>query len=687
MWRLLRVNLITAQEGFAVIALRQRLFFCLVPSAHNQVRQKKEVTVSQASNNASPNMPTRQQKPAVILFVAAFAAFLATFNETFLNVGFAPIMEALDVDVSTVQWLATAYMLGAAVMVPVSAFAYRSFPTRPLFCATTALLVIGSVVGGLATNFTVLLIGRIIQALGTGMLIPIGMNITLEVAPRKKLGTYMGIMGAMTTLGPSSSVILAGFILAIAPWNVLLWVFAGLSLLCLISGAIILRDIAKLTHPRLDAASVALIGVALIGILYGISTIFAGNAVFAVIAAIIGVISLIFFIRRQGRLKEPLIDLRPLKITPFAVGVVLNMLALISIFAMNIIVPTYMQSILNTPPLIASLILFPAILLSCIASPIAGRIYDKQGPRILLPVGFACITVFSILTAVFISTVSPVLLAIIYIPVICGSALIIGPVQSFALSKLSPELNPHGVTVMSTGFQIAGCIGSSVFTGVYSLVSSSGAADGLPLDAATTQGMLISGVSIGVVTLVGLALSLWVSRLAKYPIADAAASQAEAHDGRTYASVDTLAAIMKADVYSVTPTTTVAEAMRLFSDKGISGAPVVDSDLYVIGFISDGDIMGALADQIPAFKTAWSFVVERDNEDFDKTLRQVMDKPVIDLANKHVISVDIDDDLGEVARVLAENHLKKAPVLENNHMVGIINRSNITNYALGRFGL
>ena len=107
----------------------------------------------------------RTRKHSTILVVAAFAAFLATFNETFLNVGFAPIMESLSVDVSTVQWLATAYMLGAAVMVPVSAFAYRSFPTRQLFCATTALLVIGSVIGALAPNFSVLLVGRIVQAL------------------------------------------------------------------------------------------------------------------------------------------------------------------------------------------------------------------------------------------------------------------------------------------------------------------------------------------------------------------------------------------------------------------------------------------------------------------------------------------------------------------------------------------
>lgn len=96
-------------------------------------------------------------------------------------------MADLGVGVSTVQWLATAYMLGAAVMVPVSAFAYRSFPTRPLFCATVAFLVAGSVIGAIAQTFPVLLAGRIVQAIGTGMLIPIGMNITLEVTRRAPL--------------------------------------------------------------------------------------------------------------------------------------------------------------------------------------------------------------------------------------------------------------------------------------------------------------------------------------------------------------------------------------------------------------------------------------------------------------------------------------------------------------------
>lgn len=307
----------------------------------------------------------------------------------------------------------------------------------------------------------------------------------------------------------------------------------------------------------------------------------------------------------------------------------------------------------------------------------------------LLPLGFVCITLFSVLTALFISTASPVLLALLYIPVICGSALVIGPVQSFALSKLPPEMNPHGVTVMSTGFQIAGCIGSSVFTGVYALVGASAAAAGVAVAEATTNGMLAAGVLVGVFALVGFFLALWIRRVAARPIVDAAPAQAwseGADESVAVAPVDSLAAIMKTDVYTVMPSTPVADAMKLFATKGISGAPVVDGARRVVGFISDGDIMAAIADQVPAFKTAWSFVVERDNADFDATLRKTMAQPVSDIANKRVIAVNIDDDLGEVARVLAEGHLKKAPVLEGGRMVGIINRSNITSYALEKFG-
>jgi DHA2 family lincomycin resistance protein-like MFS transporter len=429
----------------------------------------------------------------MITAVVAFATFLATFNETFLNVGFTPIMIDLGVGVSTVQWLASAYMLGAAVMIPISAFLYRNVPTRPLFLAIVGLFIIGSVVGGLATSFSMLLTGRIIQALGTGLLIPVNMNITLDVAPREKLGTYMGIMGIMTTLGPSLSIILAGVLLSLFTWHSLLWVFACLCVMCFISGAIILGNIAKLTHPRLDALSVALIALALVGVLYGISTVFNGNVILTVGAVVIGACSLFFFAKRQKGLEHPLIDLRALAVKPYAAGAIINMIAIILIFALNIIIPIFLQGSLGSSPLGASLTLFPAIVLAAVIAPIAGRIYDKHGMRVIVPLGFVLIAAFIIILSLCVGTGSLILMALLYIPVICGSALVIGPAQSFALSRLTPELNAHGVTIISTGFQIGGCIGASFFSGLY---------------AATDRGFFVTSSILAGVAVIGLILAL-----------------------------------------------------------------------------------------------------------------------------------------------------------------------------------
>jgi DHA2 family lincomycin resistance protein-like MFS transporter len=124
----------------------------------------------------------------------------------------------------------------------------------------------------------------------------------------------------------------------------------------------------------------------------------------------------------------------------------------------------------------------------------------------------------------------------------------------------------------------------------------------------------------------------------------------------------------------------------MFVERGISGAPIVDAHNKVVGFISDGDVMAQIADQVPAFKSAWSFIVERENADFDRTVREAMALNVMEIATKNVICVNATDDLGAVSRVLAERHLKKVPVVNTaGQMVGIINRSNITSYAVRQF--
>jgi DHA2 family lincomycin resistance protein-like MFS transporter len=463
--------------------------------------------------NSQQNVTGAQaSRTMMIIVVAAFAAYLATFNETFMNVAFTPIITYFGIEAQAVQWLATGYMLAAAVMVPVSAFAYRKIPTKLLFLCTTALLVIGSIIGALSPNFGVLLLGRVLQGLATGFMVPIGMNVTLAVAPKEKLGKMMGMMGAMTTLGPSTSVIIAGFLLSYWEWPVLQWVFAGLSVVSFLLGAFFLPNVGKLTNPKLDVTSVIFVAFALIGILYGISTIFTGNVIIAIAAIVIGALLLFLFIRRQGKIAEPLVNLAVFKVNAFKLGILMNLFALTSIFALNIIIPIFMQSIVGVSALTASLTLFPAIGLSCFIAPIAGHLSDKHGTRLMLPLGFILVCIFAVLLTLFISTGSVWILALLYIPVIGGSSLIIGPVQSVALSQLNHEQYPHGVTIMSTGFQVAGCFGASIFTGVYALFSTRASQTGASLIATGSAGFVAVGLLVALVSLCGLFLAIRMIR-------------------------------------------------------------------------------------------------------------------------------------------------------------------------------
>jgi DHA2 family lincomycin resistance protein-like MFS transporter len=291
----------------------------------------------------------------------------------------------------------------------------------------------------------------------------------------------------------------------------------------------------------------------------------------------------------------------------------------------------------------------------------------------------------------------------LYIPIICGCALVIGPVQSFALSRLSWELNPHGTTVMSVGFQVAGALGSSLFTGLYYMALSNSMASGATLVSAGTDAFLVVGIAGACFGVVAIVLALIEGRFSKQ-VVTAATPDWSAEDGEggegsasdwdqatSSASVATKTAptlrdVMNSDVYTLPQSAHIADALEMFVERGISGAPIVDAHNKVVGFISDGDVMAQIADQVPAFKSAWSFIVERENADFDRTVREAMARNVMEVATKNVICVNENDDLGAVSRVLAERHLKKVPVVDAaGRMIGIVNRSNITSYAVRQF--
>ncbi|WP_454083866.1 MFS transporter [Georgenia sp. Marseille-Q6866] len=629
---------------------------------------------------SSPRAQQGTSRAAIgMIAVAAAAAFLATFNETFLNVALTPIMLDFGVDVSVVQWLATGYLLVAAVFVPVANVLYHRFPTRGLFVAAVALLVVGSVVGALAPSFGVLLTGRLLQAAGTGLLTPIGMNITLAVAPREKLGLAMGIMAAMTTLGPSLAIVVSGALLSAVPWTALLWVFGALSLLVLLAGAVLLRNVAELGRPVLDVLSFVLVAVGLVGLLYGISTAFSGSALTAGVAAVIGVLALVAFVVRQNRVEHPLLDLRPFRSTPFVLGVSMTMLGLFFVFAMNVVIPIFLQSVRGQDPLGASLALAPGILLTVVLGPIVGRLFDRHGGRLMIPAGFAIMAVFASLVGVAAGQDSVLLFAALYVPAVLATALVIGPSQTFALSSLDRESSPHGVTVVATSFQVAGCLGTSLAIGVFNALTTRGVEGGTELLDASVVGFRGAAGLVALVSVLGIVLALAAGRAAR------AARTLRASE-ETTGQARTVVDLMKTDVYALSTEQNVLEALQMFTERGISGAPVLHTDGSLAGFLSDGDVMRYLSAEHPSSTTIYSFATG-ESADLEDALADLVSLPVMRLATPDVVTVDETASVADAVAVLSDKHLKKVPVVRGEHgeVVGIVSRSAVNRLAISSY--
>ena len=151
--------------------------------------------------------------------VLMIGGFMGLFSETALNMALTDIMEDFQVPAATVQWLTTGYLLVMACLVPASSYLIKWFSTKSLIIFGILLSLLGVVIGAMAPNFTLLLLGRIIQALGTGILLPIMVTVLMLIFPIEKRGAIMGIMGLVITAGPALGPTLSGIIISASSWH------------------------------------------------------------------------------------------------------------------------------------------------------------------------------------------------------------------------------------------------------------------------------------------------------------------------------------------------------------------------------------------------------------------------------------------------------------------------------------
>ncbi|MBK1813832.1 DHA2 family efflux MFS transporter permease subunit [Clostridium sp. YIM B02505] len=451
---------------------------------------------------------TKKVNSTAIIAVLVLSAFIATFNETILNVALSGIMKEMKVNAGTVQWIITAYMIVTSVMVPVTAFLIQSFKTKNLFLSALGLLLVGTISAAFSNSFSMLLISRMIQASGTGMMIPIMMNTVLLVAPREKIGASMAICVSAISLGPAFGPTVSGIMLQYFSWHALFIALIPIIILVMVAGSLILVNISELTNPKLDIISVILSTLGLGAIIYGISSISGSGIKIALVSFILGLIATAIFVKRQLILDEPMLNLSPFKYPKFVIGVLLVMVSMMIMFTMNIMLPMYIEGSLGKTSFVAALSLLPAVIFNGIATPIGGKLYDKIGVKLLVPIGIAIIATFTLMLA-FSTNETPLLRIVIsYICLCIGVGFTMSPSQTHSLNQLPKKYYPDGVAIVNTLQQVSAAIGSSLFIGIMSAVQVKNLAIGnVTNEASVAKGFSSAALVAFGIVVVGLILS------------------------------------------------------------------------------------------------------------------------------------------------------------------------------------
>lgn len=406
----------------------------------------------------------KDSKRGVILFVLMFGMFTTILNQTTLNVALPTMITDLNVSTTTAQWLITGFMLVNGVLIPISAFLVERFGYRKLFLTAMISFTIGSFVCALSLNFSVVLIGRLIQAIGAGILMPLGMNIFMLLFPPEKRGVAMGTMGIALILAPAIGPTVSGWLVDNYHWNIMFYAMGFIGLLDVIFAFLWFRMSVPTKKNTVDLIGIIFSSIGFGFLLYGFSE--AGNegwgSLIVLTSLIIGIVFIGLFVFRQMKSSNPLLNLNVLKHSIFTYTVLINVIITMSMYGAMLLLPIYLQSIRGFTAVESGLLLLPGALIMGIMGPIAGKIYDKFGIRILAVVGLG-ITTYATweFTKLNLDTPYNSILGM-YTLRSFGMSLLLMPIMTAGMNALPQKLIQHGTAMSNTIKQIAGSIGTAV---------------------------------------------------------------------------------------------------------------------------------------------------------------------------------------------------------------------------------
>ncbi len=407
-----------------------------------------------------------KRERSIIVAIVIVGSFLVSLNQTVLTSALPTMMKDFNVDANIAQWLTTVYLLILGIVIPTTAFLVNKINTRKLYISAMVLFLIGCIVSICAQNISVMIISRIIQAIGAGILVQLVQVIMINVYPKESRGAAMGIYmltyGFGTAIGPTFS----GFVIDFLGWRSLFYMLSSISILDIVVAMFLLRNVGEIRKDsKLDFISVILSTLGFGGILTCVSNqgSYGWEKPITYIPLVVGTVSIIVFVLRQVKIENPLLELKVFKSRDFTVSTILICIAYAGMMSATVLLSIYVQSFRGYSAVISGLVMLPGSFLFAILSPVTGRILDKYGPRVMCILGMFLICIGTFAFSYLGENTSLISAAIMFCLRMVGMDCILSPLTTWGINSLGKEYIAHGTAISNTLRQVSGAIGSAIF--------------------------------------------------------------------------------------------------------------------------------------------------------------------------------------------------------------------------------
>ena len=391
-------------------------------------------------------------------------SFAGIVVETAMNVAFPTLMRDFHVSTSAVQWLTTGYLLVLALVIPTSSFLKRSFKTKSLFVISNLFFILGTVAAMLAPSFAIILLGRLIQGIGTGIALPLMFNIIVEQVPISKTGTVMGFANLIIAIAPAVGPTMGGFIVKMFGWRVIFLVLLPLLVISLILGMTSITQKSAIEHLKFDFISWIILTIAFS------SLVFATNQASisgwldwrVIVLLLVSVLAILGFYKYSKKPHHPLIRTNVLLNWRFDLSTIALMISQFSILGTSFLLPNFAQLSLHQNAFVAGLLLLPGTTLGIFLSLFGGKMYDVLGARRPIMLGFSLYAIATLLFSIFMPKMTIWMIIIFFAIAIMGQAFSSGNTMTSGLHQVEDQFSTDANAVLNTVQQLAGALGTSI---------------------------------------------------------------------------------------------------------------------------------------------------------------------------------------------------------------------------------